>query len=56
MEVLIPMDLPVHNVLLQKPVQPQKQYYLFRVQCNRCGEVIEGRVDNDLSLNDESSG
>jgi len=32
--------------------QPQKRYYTFQVKCNRCGEIIEGRVDldNDLSL------
>ena len=31
---------------------PEKRYYTFNVKCNRCGEVIEGRVDldNDLSL------
>jgi len=32
--------------------KPEKRYYTFYVKCNRCGEVIEGRVDldNDLSL------
>lgn len=32
--------------------KPEKRYYVFQVKCNRCGEVIEGRVDldNDLSL------
>ena len=32
--------------------QSEKRYYTFHVKCNRCGEVIEGRVDldNDLSL------
>jgi hypothetical protein len=36
----------------------EKRYYVFNVKCNRCGEIIEGRVDldNDLSLNDEGSG
>jgi hypothetical protein len=35
--------------------KPEKRYYTFHVKCNRCGEVIEGRVDldNDLSLDDE---
>lgn len=35
--------------------KPEKRYYVFNVKCNRCGEVIEGRVDldNDLSLDDE---
>jgi hypothetical protein len=34
------------------PAKPEKRYYTFHVKCNRCGEVIEGRVDldNDLSL------
>ena len=33
----------------------QKQYYIFKVKCNRCGEIIEGRVDlaNDLSIDYE---
>jgi hypothetical protein len=37
------------------PVKPEKRYYVFQVQCKRCGEIIEGRVDldNDLSLGDE---
>ena len=35
--------------------KPEKRYYMFHVKCNRCGEVIEGRVDldNDLSLDYE---
>ena len=35
-----------------EPAKPEKRYYTFQVKCNRCGEVIEGRVDldNDLSL------
>jgi hypothetical protein len=38
--------------------KPEKRYYTFNVKCNRCGEVIEGRVDldNELSLNDEGDG
>jgi hypothetical protein len=38
--------------------KPEKRYFVFQVKCNRCGEVIEGRVDldNDLSLNDEGDG
>ena len=34
------------------PAKPDKRYYVFQVKCNRCGEIIEGRVDldNDLSL------
>ena len=32
--------------------KPGKRYYTFNVKCNRCGEIIEGRVDldNDPSL------
>jgi hypothetical protein len=32
--------------------RPEKRYYTFNIKCNRCGEIIEGRVDldNDLSL------
>ena len=35
-----------------EPAKPEKRYYTFHVKCNRCGEVIEGRVDldDDLSL------
>ncbi len=35
--------------------KPDKRYYVFHVKCNRCGEMIEGRIDldNDLSLDDE---
>ena len=34
------------------PAKQDKNYYTFSVKCNRCGEIIEGRVDldNDLSL------
>jgi hypothetical protein len=27
--------------------KPEKRYYTFTVKCNRCGEIIEGRVDLD---------
>ena len=35
--------------------RPEKRFYVFDVKCNRCGEIIEGRVDldNDLSLDYE---
>lgn len=38
-----------------EPVKPEKHYYTFKVKCNRCGEIIEGRIDldNDLSLDYE---
>jgi hypothetical protein len=37
------------------PAKPEKRYHVFKVKCNRCGEIIEGRVDldNDLSLDYE---
>ncbi len=37
--------------------RPEKRYYIFKVKCKRCGEIIEGRVDldNDLSLSDEGN-
>jgi hypothetical protein len=40
------------NLFSGTPAKPEKRYYTFNVKCNRCGEVIEGRVDldNDLSL------
>ncbi len=36
---------------------PRSNFYTFDVQCERCGETIEGRVNmsNDLSMN-ESEG
>lgn len=38
--------------------KPDKRYYSFTIQCRRCGELIEGRVDmdNDLSVEYEESG
>ncbi len=35
-----------------------QRYYTFSVKCNRCGEVITGRVDlsNDLSVEYEAGG
>ena len=38
--------------------KPEKRYYIFNIKCNRCGEIIAGRVDldNDLSLMDEGEG
>ena len=37
--------------------RPEKRYYVFNVKCNRCGEIVEGRVDldNDLSLEFEDN-
>lgn len=30
---------------------PEERYFIYRVKCKRCGEIIEGRIDltNDLS-------
>jgi hypothetical protein len=46
------------NLFSGTPPQHEKHYYVFQVKCNRCGEVIEGRIDlnNDLSLNEEGDG
>ena len=43
------------NLFGGEAAKPEKRYYVFQVKCNRCGEIIEGRVDldNDLSLSDE---
>ncbi len=40
------------NLFSGGSAKPEKRYYVFQVKCNRCGEIIEGRVDldNDLSL------
>jgi hypothetical protein len=40
------------NLFSGTPAKPDKRYYVFQVKCNRCGEIVEGRVDldNDLSL------
>jgi len=39
------------------PAGKGKRYYVFKVKCNRCGEIIEGRVDldNDLSVEYEGN-
>jgi hypothetical protein len=40
------------------PAKRGDKYFTYHVKCNRCGEILEGRVDldNDLSLNDEGNG
>jgi hypothetical protein len=37
------------------PAKPDRRFYVFQVKCDRCAEIIEGRVDleNDLSLSDD---
>ena len=46
------------NLFGGTPAKPESHHYAYRVKCNRCGEIIEGRLDlnNDLSLNDEENG
>jgi hypothetical protein len=43
------------NLFGGSTAKPEKRFYVFHVKCNRCGEIIEGRVDldNDLSLDYE---
>ncbi len=45
------------NLFSGGSAKPEKRYYIFKVKCKRCGEIIEGRVDldNDLSLSDEGN-
>jgi len=45
------------NLFGGTPVKPEKHYYTFQVKCNRCGEIIEGRIDldNDLSIEYENN-
>jgi hypothetical protein len=37
------------------PTSSSSDFYTFNVVCDRCGEVIEGKINmnNDLSLHDE---
>jgi hypothetical protein len=46
------------NLFGGSSAKPEKRYYTFKVKCNRCSEIIEGRVDldNDLSLEYEGDG
>jgi hypothetical protein len=45
------------NLFSGTPAKPEKRYFVFNVKCNRCGEIIEGRVDldNDLSIEFEDN-
>ena len=45
------------KIFKSAPTTQGKRYYAFKVKCNRCGEVIEGRVDlsNDLSVEYEGN-
>jgi hypothetical protein len=44
--------------ILPAPPGPASNFYSFAVKCNRCGEIIEGRVNlyNDLSVEYERTG
>lgn len=45
------------NLFSGETAKPDKRNYVFQVKCNRCGEIIEGRVDlnNDLSIEYEDN-
>ena len=45
------------NLFTNTPSKPEKRYHVFQVRCNRCGEIIEGRIDldNELSLEFEGN-
>jgi len=45
------------NLFTNTPSKPEKRYHVFQVKCNRCGEIIEGRIDldNELSLEFEGN-
>ena len=45
------------NLFKGASAKPEKRYYVFQVKCNRCGEILEGRVDldNDLSVEFEGN-
>lgn len=44
--------------LFSVPAKPSSTFLSIIVRCNRCGEIVEGRVNmaNDLSLMDNDSG
>ena len=44
------------NLFSGTPAKPEKRYYVFQVKCNRCGEIIEGRVDLDNDLSQDYEG
>ena len=45
------------NLFSSSPAKHDKRFYIFNVKCNRCGEIIEGRVDldNDPSVEFEDN-
>lgn len=46
------------NLFNSSPAKRVDKFLSLQVKCNRCGEILECRVDlnNDLSLNDEGDG
>jgi hypothetical protein len=48
---------PFKKLFSALPSASSSNFYVFKVKCNRCGEVIDGQVNlvNDLSLNDEDN-
>ncbi len=48
----------LNKLFSSESAKPEKKYFTFHVKCNRCGEILEGRVDldNDLSINDSGDG
>ncbi len=42
------------KIFASAPAQSSSRFYSFAVQCNRCGETIEGHINlaNDLSADD----
>ncbi|MBI3738558.1 MAG: hypothetical protein HY258_05875 [Chloroflexi bacterium] len=48
---------PIKKLFSALPSASSSNSYVFKVKCNRCGEVIEGRVNlvNDLSLDDKDN-
>ncbi|MEW6086209.1 MAG: hypothetical protein AB1607_16590 [Chloroflexota bacterium] len=46
------------NLFSSTPAKRDDKFISLQVKCNRCGEILESRVDldNDLSLNDEGNG
>ncbi len=45
------------KIFSSMPTSHREKYYVFQVKCNRCGEILEGRVDlyNDLSAEYEGA-
>lgn len=48
----------LENLFGNASTKRDDKHFTFHVKCNRCGEILEGRIDldNDLSLNDSGDG